>query len=99
MMTIPQWALERACAAIGRKVHHYYRMGEYNLLRQSIAAHAMVIAGHEKPPAGELAGALYWKTADGVMLELKPINRHDFLATDPNVEGIPTVYAVWPTPS
>lgn len=53
-LEIPRWALERACAAIGRKTHHYDRMGPDNLLRQSIEAHAMVIAKHEKPPVDPL---------------------------------------------
>ena len=47
---IPRWALERACTAIGRKVWHFDRMGDDNILRQSIAAHALLIASTDKPP-------------------------------------------------
>lgn len=94
---IPRWALERACAAIGRKVNHFDRMGEDNILRQSIAAHAFLIAKHEKPPAGKLIGKLHWETADGTVLELKQVSRHEFCSYNV-ITGIPTVFAVWPEP-
>lgn len=97
-LEIPRWALERACAAIGRKTHHYDRMGPDNLLRQSIEAHAMVIAEHEKPPAGKLVGGLRWETAGGVMRELKHVPLHELREVNPVVRGIPMVFAVWPEP-
>lgn len=97
--TIPRWALERACAAIGRKLHHYDRMGEENILRQSIEAHALVIAEHEEPPAGKIVGTLYWETPDGVLRELKRVSGKEFAENLlPIVNGIPTVFAVWPEP-
>lgn len=96
---IPRWALERACAAIGRKLHHYERMSEGNLLRRSIAEHAMMIVKHEKPPAGKLVGTLYWETADGVVRELKRVSGKEFAENLlPIVTGIPTVFSVWPEP-
>lgn len=49
-ISIPRWALERACEAAGRKLHHFDQMDTDNCLRASIASHALTIAQHEAPP-------------------------------------------------
>lgn len=96
---IPRWALERACAAIGRKLHHYDRMSEKNLLRRSIEEHALIIIKHENPPPGKVMGTLHWETADGVVRELRRVSGREFAENLlPIVTGIPTVFAVWPEP-
>lgn len=43
-------------------------------------------------------GQLYWRTKDGVMIELKRVSVKDFKELNPTIEGLPVVYAVWPTP-
>ena len=47
----------------------------------------------------ELIGDLYWRTKDGVLIELKRVSVKDFMEVNPTIQGIPVVYAVWPTPA
>lgn len=60
---IPNWAYARACKAAGRRLDHFDRMSMDLPLRQSIAAHAALIAKHEKPPVDRVEACIdqaYW---------------------------------------
>ena len=48
---IPEWALTKACAGAGRKLHHYRLLAIDHPLRASIEAHARLIERTEVPPA------------------------------------------------
>ena len=46
----------------------------------------------------KIVGELYWRTPDGVMIELKRVPQKLFLHCNPNIKGVPMIYAIWPEP-